>query len=158
MENCLKGSTSMRTRNKPHTVDSILKLSKQHGDCFVWQSTTRSNGYGVIVFRGKQTTAHRAMFELYHNVKLSDNIEVDHACNNRACVSPNHLEAVSHEENMKRSADRRPACKAGHLWTDENTYVTEVNRKQGGVRYQRYCRTCRAQHQADLRDRRKNGV
>lgn len=49
----------------------------------------------------------------------------------------------------------RPTCKAGHEWTDENTYLAVVSRKNGGTRVQRYCRACRAQHQADLRTRRK---
>lgn len=47
----------------------------------------------------------------------------------------------------------RTTCKAGHEWTDANTYVTRVKRKQGGYRAQRYCRLCRAKHQRDLRNR-----
>lgn len=49
----------------------------------------------------------------------------------------------------------RTHCKAGHEWTDANTYVTKVKRKQGGYREQRYCRICRAEHQRDLRKRKK---
>lgn len=50
--------------------------------------------------------------------------------------------------------NERDTCKKGHQWTEENTYVTEVKYK-GGTRLQKYCRACRAQHQADLRERRK---
>lgn len=49
----------------------------------------------------------------------------------------------------------RTHCKAGHPWNEDNTYLATVKRKQGGTREQRYCRVCRAQHQADLRERRK---
>lgn len=147
----------MRTRNKPHTKESLLALTKPEGDCWMWQGTKRSNGYGVTVYRGKQTTTHRVMFEIHHEIKLSSEMEVDHTCNNRGCINPMHLEAVNHTENMKRGLERRTTCKAGHPWNEENTYTTEVKRKQGGVRYQRYCRICRAKHQADLRERNKGG-
>lgn len=49
----------------------------------------------------------------------------------------------------------RTTCKAGHEWTDKNTYIANVKRKQGGTRIQRYCRICRALAQQTLRDRRK---
>lgn len=52
----------------------------------------------------------------------------------------------------------RQTCKAGHPWTEDNTYITTVKRKQGGTRMQRYCRICRAKHQADLRNRRKTTI
>jgi hypothetical protein len=54
--------------------------------------------------------------------------------------------------------DVRGTCKAGHEWNDDNTYLATVKRKQGGTRTQRYCRQCRAQHQADLRNRRKGNT
>lgn len=52
--------------------------------------------------------------------------------------------------------NERTHCKAGHPWNEQNTYLATVKRKQGGTREQRYCRVCRAQHQADLRKRREN--
>jgi len=52
----------------------------------------------------------------------------------------------------------RPTCKAGHEWTEENTYLAVVARKNGGTRVQKYCRLCRAKHQADLRERRKTNL
>lgn len=148
----------MRTRNKPHTVESLLALTEPDGDCWVWQGTKRSNGYGVTVYRGKQTTTHRAMFEIHHGVELNSEMEVDHTCNNRGCINPQHLEAVTHVENMKRGLDRRTSCRAGHPWNEENTYTAEVKRKQGGTRYQRFCRECRAEHQAEFRKRNKGGL
>lgn len=52
---------------------------------------------------------------------------------------------------------KRTHCKAGHEWTEANTYVTTVKRKDGnGTRTQRFCRQCRAKHQADLRARRSD--
>lgn len=45
----------------------------------------------------------------------------------------------------------RTHCKAGHEWSEANTYVTTVKRKQGGMREQRYCRLCRAEYQKKRR-------
>jgi hypothetical protein len=147
----------MRTRNKPHTVQSLLELTSPDGECLVWRSTTRSNGYGVTTFMGKQTTTHRVMYQLFHNCEVPTDMEIDHTCNNRACINPDHLEMVSHAENMRRGLERRTHCKAGHEWNEENTYLAVVTRKQGGTRTQRYCRICRAKHQADLRKRNNKG-
>ena len=145
----------MRKRNTPHTEDSLLELTKPDGDCLIWQGVKRSNGYGVTVYQGTQTTTHRAMYLIRHGA-LADGFEVDHTCNRRDCINPDHLEAVTHQENMKRSITRRTSCRAGHPWNEENTYVAIIKRKQGGTRQQRYCRICRAKHQADLRERINN--
>ena len=45
----------------------------------------------------------------------------------------------------------RTHCKAGHPWTDENTRISKVKRKQGGYREQRYCRVCGKLHQRNRR-------
>ena len=146
----------MRTRNKPHTVESLLALTSPQGDCRVWQSTSRtSQGYGVATFMGKQTTVHRVMYQLITGQSVPSGVDIDHTCNNRACINPAHLQAVSHADNMRLGRERRTHCKAGHEWNDDNTYLATVRRKQGGTREQRYCRVCRAIAQQNFRDRQK---
>ena len=143
----------MRTRNKPHTVESLMALAERAGDCIVWRGTARSNGYGVTVYMGKQTTTHRIMYQLHTGNPVPADMEVDHTCNTRLCINPEHLQMVSHVENMKLGAQRRLTCRAGHDWNDDNTYIAVVKRKQGGTREQRYCRVCRAIAQQNFRDR-----
>jgi hypothetical protein len=146
----------MQIRNKPHTIESLKERTVVNDcGCWIWQGTKRSNGYGVTVYKGTQTTTHRVMYQICKGVLLAKDIEIDHTCNNRDCINPDHLEAVSHAENMSRGAKRRTTCRNGHEWNDKNTYTSEVKRKQGGTRIQRYCRLCRCQHQKDLRTRRK---
>lgn len=145
----------MRKRNTPHTLDSLFALTEQHGDCLVWQGCKRSSGYGVTVFKGKQTTTHRVAYELAIGL-IPRGLEINHLCRNRACINPAHLVAMTHTENMEFDRKARTTCRAGHPWTEDNTYMGVVKRKQGGTRMQRYCRQCRAKHQADLRNRRKD--
>lgn len=137
-------------------MQSLLEKTEPMGECQLWTGASKiSNGYGVAVYRGKQTTVHRIMYMLSNDLTmLGKDVEVDHTCNNRACINPNHLQLVTHAENMYLAATRRTACRAGHAWNEKNTYTTKVKRKQGGYRMQRYCRVCRAQAQADLRNRR----
>lgn len=145
----------MRVRNTPHTVASLLEVTRPDSGCSLWQGASHANGYGVASYKGKQTTVHRVMYQLYYGETIPEGMEIDHTCNNRLCINPQHLELVTHQENMQRALSRRTECKAGHPWTDENTYTTTVKRKQGGIRYQRFCRVCRAKHQADLRERKR---
>ena len=145
----------MRKRNRPHTKESLLALTCRDEDCLIWQGTKRSNGYGVTVFKGKQTTTHRVMYQLVVG-DVPDGMEIDHTCNRRDCINPDHLQVVTHAENMFLGSSRRLTCRNGHPWTEANTYLGTVKRKQGGTRTQRYCRVCRAQHQKDLRQRVKD--
>jgi hypothetical protein len=48
---------------------------------------------------------------------------IDHRCRNRACVNPDHLEPVTHTENVRRgdSMIRKSHCDSGHEYTPENS-------------------------------------
>jgi hypothetical protein len=141
----------MRVRNTPHTKESLIALTKPEGECLVWFGTRRTNGYGVTVFMGKQTTTHRVMYQLHTQQSVPLGMEVDHLCNNRACINPEHLQLVTHSENMRLSKNRRATCRAGHEWTEASTYLATIKRKGEGTRLQRYCRICRANTQRNMR-------
>lgn len=90
------------------------------------------------------------------NVRINGEFASDIA--KRAGVTRNTVE-YRHRKGLPVDAPpitARNTCKAGHEWNDENTYLATVKRKQGGTRTQRFCRACRAEHQAALRERRKS--
>lgn len=74
--------------------------------CLEWQAAKDSRGYGRIWHNGNAYPAHRLMYELCVR-KPEKKEHVDHLCRNVGCINPEHLEAVSHAENMRRGSNAK---------------------------------------------------
>lgn len=107
------------------------------GDCWIWQGPRNPEGYG----RRAHVYAHRLAYELSKG-EIPEKFVIDHLCCNPPCVNPDHLEAVTHGENLRRGRQRSPQilCKRGH---DLNAWgrMTKDGRRD--------CRLCQ-------KERRKN--
>lgn len=82
--------------------------------CYLWIGSVGKKGYGQFGLgndgsRNRVVRAHRFSYELkYGPVPIG--LELDHNCRVRSCVNPDHLEPVTHVENLRRSrAYRRSA-------------------------------------------------
>ena len=105
---------------------------------WVWMGPTNNNGYA----RKDNQYVHRVMYQL-HVGPIPDGLEIDHVCRIRNCVNPEHLEAVTHRENMLRASALRTHCPHGHKLEGDNL-VTGVLRSRGS----RNCLRCRREHHA----------
>lgn len=66
--------------------------------CWPWLGSRIPTGYGYW----RNRPAHRWAYEMAIG-PIPKGYEVDHLCRNRGCVRPNHLEAVTKRENVRRS-------------------------------------------------------
>jgi hypothetical protein len=118
------------------------KVQKTEG-CWLWTAARNNGGYGCFADSlGTRWGAHRWAYE--HSVgPIPEGLELDHLCRTPACVRPDHLEPVSHSENVRRSTSpmaaeaQRTHCPQGHPYDTANTYV---------FRGMRYCKVCRKTH------------
>lgn len=101
--------------------------------CIIWEGPISRKGYGWQ-HKGLKVPkpAHRYVWELYRGL-IPKGLEIDHLCNKRSCVNLDHLELVTHAENMRRAAERRIRCGNGHLWST-NTYLNKDRSRE--------CRAC----------------
>jgi hypothetical protein len=77
------------------------KVVVNESGCWIFTGSINREGYGQIRCSGRSVKAHRASY-LVHVGPISDGLELDHLCRTRACVNPQHLEPVTHRENMVR--------------------------------------------------------
>jgi hypothetical protein len=130
---------------------------KSASNCWDWIGTKNETGYGKIVVGWKENNqpvhrfAHRVSYELFVGL-IPTGLEIDHLCRNHGCVNPNHLEAVTHKENvrrgilpemMRKKMNEMTHCKRGHSFSGDNLLHQGENRKL------RLCKTCRNKSKID---------
>lgn len=70
--------------------------------CWNWTGTLRESGHGSAYTPELGAgTAHHLAWEGLHG-PLPQRVHVHHLCENKACVNPAHLEAISHNEHSRR--------------------------------------------------------
>ena len=116
--------------------------------CWLWRGSKNENGYGQVWrgFMEKKRTmeaAHRLAYRILIG-EIPKGLEIDHLCKVRLCVNPEHLEPVTHRENLRRGDtlsgvnSRKTHCKNGHMLSRDNLLGSERYRKHKG----RCCKTC----------------
>jgi hypothetical protein len=107
--------------------------------CRVWVGYSY-DGYARLSVDGSMTLAHRAVYEATRG-PIPPGMVVNHLCEVKSCLNPDHLEVVSHTENVRYSYEpwwnnntTKTHCKRGHELAGDNLYVH---------RGRRNCKTCK---------------
>ena len=128
-------------------ADRFWEKVDKSTDCWIWTGKKGPSGYGSFWGSdGRDIRAHRWTYESVHGA-IPGELQIDHRCRNRACVRPDHLEAVTPQINTHRSAAptavnvTKKRCPQGHLYDEINTYRVPISKSapHGG----RACRICR---------------
>lgn len=81
--------------------------------CWPWHGPERwSKGkptsYGVTSWKGHQAPAHRVAWILENGIEPPYELVIDHMCECKWCVNPDHLQPVTSSENKRRRYHRPP--------------------------------------------------
>ena len=101
------------TRIPPSAFERFIAKVEKTETCWIWQGYRCSKGYG----RFNGNTVHRFSYEHYKR-QIPEGWQIDHLCRNTSCVNPDHLEAVTLEENLRRQhGEPKIYCHLGHQRT-----------------------------------------
>ena len=101
----------MPPRPRPPEDRFREKIAIDDTGCHVWTAAKDKDGYGQFRDGDKIRQAHSWACEQSTGNPLPEGFEIDHICRNRACVNPQHLELVTHTENIRRQREAQERMK-----------------------------------------------
>jgi len=111
--------------------ERIVRKVQFTDGCWLWMAAKHPHGYGHTWFAGRLWPAHRLFYHWFIG-PVPVGLELDHLCREPACVRPDHLEPVTHRENLLRGNGfsgrnglsamkaRQTHCSRGHPFSGLN--------------------------------------
>ena len=106
----LDSRSPLRKACEDGTPKQILEALKESAiitedGCWEWKNLDQS-GYPRVKFGDRHIAVHRLSLEAKHNAPLGSQA-AHHICANTKCVNPEHLQPVTHRENVAEMMARR---------------------------------------------------
>jgi len=118
----------MTTKLMNHLAQLLRLHSKvvfSDSGCWEWQGAK----YPTFYIAGKYIQAYRFAYNLRHRYQVPQPFEMDHLCRNPRCINPDHLEPVTHRENVARGISpnalniRKTHCSRNHPLSGDNLHI-----------------------------------
>lgn len=113
--------------------------------CWLWSGAIDKSGYGVFRLEGKNKKAHRMSYHIFKE-DIPEKLQVNHKCDVRCCVNPDHLWVGTQKENIldavskKRMAMQKVThCPRGHELSGDNLIL---HKRRTRPNPGRECRIC----------------
>lgn len=83
------------------------KIEVSSTGCWLWTSTLNNRGYARFVRARRRgfVLAHRYSYTQFVG-PIPEGLVLDHLCEVKHCVNPDHLEPVTNYENLRRAGHR----------------------------------------------------
>lgn len=115
------------------------KFAIRYGQCWEWQGTLFSSGYGHFICHQKSYRAHRVAYYLFNGTIAKDKF-ICHRCDNPKCVNPKHLfEGTAQENTADRDLKGRHIKFKGKKGGLSSNYNGVYYRKDNKKWRSRYC-------------------
>jgi hypothetical protein len=114
-------------KQRPDPLAGRYRVDAATG-CWVFQGYKLWNGYGQVTYRCRRWLAHRLSYFLRHGELPEGDLQLHHACANRACVNPDHLVPVTGVENRRAAPTKLDPCKIARIFAmhDEGSSQGEI--------------------------------
>lgn len=127
-------------------------IPEPNSGCYLWLAAVSSEGYGLLSVGDRLRPAHLIAYELAKG-PVPEGLELDHLCRVRSCINPNHLEPITHRENVIRglvpSVTRNRINFNAPCPRGDDHHVIWYTRGNG--KRQKECRTCKAERKRNAK-------
>lgn len=111
--------------------ETLKKRSRDDEEtgCLLWTGPLDPDGYGRASVEGRGFAAHRLSYETRVG-PIPEGLQLDHTCERRECIRPEHLEPVTNFENWVRHYLRQgvPREEAERLATEDLDRIAEFRK------------------------------